>query len=114
MDVVLSYHRCNLMNDLSLLLLSKNGDGACLMICGSAAAVAGYFPTLPLTGLLRHQRQWSSKLEFAEAALEVLPLRCASTVYVEVEWNWMFTNKRRNIRCSHIANPADGRKSVPE
>ena len=108
------------MNDLSLLLLSNDGDGACLMIGGCpvpprfAAAVAGYFPTCPLAGLLRQQRQWSSKLEFAEAALEVLLLRCASTVYVEVEWNWMFTNKRRNIKCFHIANPADGRKSVQE
>ena len=107
------------MNDLSLLLLSKDGDSARLMIGGCTvpprfeAAVAGYLPTCPLAGLLR-QRQWSSKLEFAEAALEVLQLRCASTVYVEVEWNWMFTNKRRNIRCFHIANPADGRKSVPE
>jgi len=121
MDIILSYHSCTLMNDLSLLLLSiQDGEGACQMIgcCPVpprfAAAVAGYLPTCPLAGFLRHQRQWSSKLGFAEAALEALLLHCASTVYVEVELNWMYTNKRRNIRCFLIANPADRRKSVPE
>jgi len=48
---------------------------------------------------LRRQRQWSSNLRFAEVALEALLLRCASTVYVEVVWNWMCTNRHRNTRC---------------